>query len=270
MKKAFTLIELAIVLVIVGLLVGGGIKVLKIQREKEKTQEAKEDVLAAKDAVIGNTLINGNILPDNAFFDENLSPVKNSQHPLLYAADYTLETYDACAFGTTNLTVQTPSKTINDVAFVIAAEGANYNMQTAVTTSGGNRRVRVYDYTTKVDDNTTPINRVEEYDDIVEWVTLAQLQKELDCSSKQLRFLNESLPEGKVMQSYSATLFVENNITNVTINCSPSPQNGITFSDPNFSGVPLSAGTSLWTCTASEASPSSRSITKQFVITVNP
>ncbi len=270
MKRAFTLIELAIVLVIVGLVVGGGIKVLKMQREKEKTLEMKRVVLAAKDAVIGNALINGRTLPDNAFFDENLSPVKNDEHPLLYAADANLENYDACAFGSTNLKVQTPAKTIDDVAFVIAGEGANYNMQTAVTTSGSDRIVKVYDYSTKVDDNTTPINRVEPYDDIVEWVTLAQLQRALECSSDQFRFLNDSLPDGKVMQSYSATLFVENNITNVTINCTSSSPNGITFTDPSFSGMPLSAGTSLWTCTASEASPSSRIITKQFVITVNP
>ena len=269
MKRAFTLIEMAIVLVIVGLLIGGGIKVLKMQREKEKTVEAKQNVKAAKDAVIGNALINDNTLPPAAFFQSSLSPVKSTQHPLLYVADSTLESYNACAFNTTALKVQTPTTTIDNVAFVIAAEGANYNMQTAVTTSGGNSIVKVYDYSTKVDDNTSPINRPEEYDDIVEWVTLSQLQKELQCSTKPLRFVNNSLPTGMVGQSYSATLYVENNITSVTITCSPTTQNGITFSSPNFSGTPANAETDLWSCTVSEASPSTRSVTKQFVLTVN-
>lgn len=272
MKRAFTLVELAIVLMIVGLLIGGSFKLLKMQRYKEKTQEAKETVQTAKDAVIGNTLINDNTLPDKDFFKNNLSPIANNVHPLLYTYDTQLASNNICAFNSTKLSVKTPTKTISNVAFVIVSEGANGNMQTAVTDDGsGNYSVTIYDYSQKKDDNTTPVNVVDNYDDIATWVTLAQLQKEAECSSKPLRFLNDSLPTATKGETYSATLYVENNITDVSVNCQPVSDKGISFNNTNFtfSGTPTTEGTSYRTCTATENAPSNRSISKSYVITIN-
>jgi len=269
-KSAFTLIELSIVLVIIGLLVGGSFKVLKIMRERAQVTRAQDDVKAAVETVVGNSAKNADTLPSVTFFNQNLSPVKDNQHPLFYANDADLEATDICSFTATHLSVVTPSRTISDVAFVIASESSNHNMQTAKKDDGGGDfSVHTYKYEKKVDDNTSPVNIVENYDDIVQWVTLAQLQRDLQCSQKPLHFLNTSLPTANVGEDYSATLYVENNVTDVSITCDRDSDMGIDFSDPSFSGTPTTSGTNHWECTASESSPGTRSITKQYVITIN-
>ena len=198
-KSAFTLIELSIVLVIIGLLIGGSFKILKVMRERAQISQAKDDVQVAKQAVIGNAIINENTLPKQDFFQKNLSPVKNNQHQIFYAYDTNLAATNICSFKETGLTVtkykwkddksgEEKDKVIENVAFVIASESQNHNMQTAL--KDGNVKFHAPFY--KVDDNTTPINRVEGYDDIVAWVTLGQLKEELHCTQTGLKILNEN------------------------------------------------------------------------------
>lgn len=192
-RKAFTLVELSIVLVIIGLLVGGSFKVMKSMRERAKITEAKDSVLVAKNAILGYVMTYPN-LPTSSEFQTDLSPVKNNQHPIFYAADTNLSTInnDICAYNTTSLKVVdngvTPARVINDVAFVVAHEGADYNMQTALN---GSNEVHIYGADDKVDDNTTPVNIVDFYDDIVQWVTLAELQQNVDCSQNRLVIIND-------------------------------------------------------------------------------
>ena len=73
-KSAFTLVELSIVLIILGLLVGGSFKVLQIMRERAQTTRAQDDVKVAKEAIIGNAIVNSKTLPDGTFF-KNISPL---------------------------------------------------------------------------------------------------------------------------------------------------------------------------------------------------
>ncbi len=198
-KSAFTLIELSIVLVIIGLLIGGSFKILKVMRERAQISRAQDDVQVAKQAIIGNSIINDNTLPDQDFFKKNLSPIKNNQHQIFYAYDTNLTATNICSFKKTGLTVtkykwnddksgEEKDKVIENVAFVIASESQNHNMQTAL--KDGNVKFHAPFY--KVDDNTTPVNRVEGYDDIVAWVTLGQLKEELHCTQTGLKILNEN------------------------------------------------------------------------------
>ncbi|MDD5401217.1 MAG: type II secretion system protein [Sulfurimonas sp.] len=271
-KRGFTLIELSIVLTIIGLMIGGSFKVMKMMREKAKTQEAKEQVLAAKNAVIGYAS-KAYYLPLNSEFDANLSTSKDPNHLMFYAADNNLKYDDICAFNSTALKVNNKGSTIDNVAFVMAHEGANYNMQTGINAN----TINIYTPFTKIDDNATPINRAEDYDDIVEWVTLEQLKNEVGCVDKPFRFITDKLPNAKVGVLYpdlnasaEAKLVVENNISIVTISCNSVSPKGINFVSPNFSGTPSEAGTATFNCSATETAPSSRTITKSFVITIDP
>lgn len=233
-KSAFTLIELSIVLVIIGLLIGGSFKILKVMRERAQISRAQDDVQVAKQAVIGNTILNANLLPSASYFQTNLSPVKNNQHPLFYTDDTALEGTDICSFTTTNLSIVTPTNTISKVAFVVASEGANHNMQTAKISN----QVNTYNYATKVDDNTSPVNIVDNYDDVVDWVTLPQLQQEARCQDNRLRIVNTSLPSADASTSYNVKIVIDGkNYSSPVLNCTFSPftgANGFIFDQNNF------------------------------------
>lgn len=274
-KRAFTLIELSIVLTIIGLLIGGSFKVMKMMREKAKTAEAKEQVLGAKNAVFGYAA-KEYFLPLNSEFDANLSTSKDPNHPMFYTADNNLQYDDICAFTTTSLIVINRGSTINNVAFVVAHEGANYNMQTALIANV----VTIHGADSQVDDNTTPVNIAEPYDDVVEWVTLKQLQDDVGCVDKQFRFVTDKLPNGKVGVQYpslsgTAKLEVENTLPGETVSmdCTLRPQHGIDFNTTtdgfNFYGIPATATILQFNCNAT-VSNSNQSAQKKFSITIDP
>jgi len=272
-KRAFTLIEMSIVLVILGLLVGGSFEVLKVMRERSQISRAKDDVKTAKEAIIGNAAINDNTLPSGSYFQQNLSPVKNNQHPLFYADDTNLESKNICAFVNTNLKVETPDKTIPDIAFVVASESANHNMQTALTDNhDGTYSVKTHKYSENVDDNTSPVNIAENYDDIVEWVTLAQLQEALRCSDNPLRIVNTSMPSTNIanIASYNAKIVIDGNFSAPTSDsCSFTPSNS-GFQYNNFvithDNTPGVVGTVQVDCSVTA---DGKSVSKKFVITIN-
>lgn len=103
-KRAFTLIELAIVLSIIGLIIGGSFQSIRSMRERNKIAEAKEQIETTKNAIIGYALMWPN-LPSNAEFEANISITTSSQTPIFYAVDSNLSNInnDICAFDTTNL-----------------------------------------------------------------------------------------------------------------------------------------------------------------------
>ncbi len=195
-KRAFTLIELAIVLTIIGLIIGGSFESIRSIQERNKIAEAKEQIETIKNAIIGYALMWPN-LPSNAEFEANISTAGGSQIPIFYAVDANLSNinHDICAYDTTNLTLVdnsiSPSRVIPNVAFVLAHASANYNMQTALNTSISPYRVNIYSPSTKVDDNNTPVNIAEAYDDIVTWMTLPELQNLVKCSKNSLEIITD-------------------------------------------------------------------------------
>jgi prepilin-type N-terminal cleavage/methylation domain-containing protein len=267
-KKGFTLIELAIVLIIIGLLVGGGFKTMQIMQKREKRIETKQKLDDIKNSIVGYAQDNG-YLPTQDEYNTLVGNKKDSWgKDIIYYSDDNLKD-DICAFNSTSISIG-GDYSVSNVAFVIASSGANYNMQTNMDSS-----VEVYKYNTpNIDDNTSDVGgeRKEPYDDFVKWVTLNELKNNLNCTQKEFRFINERLPDGIENSSYSATLYVENNLTSVSISCSPTSSKGISFSSSTntFSGTPNSSGTAEFTCTASEDDTPSRSITKRYVITIDP
>jgi len=277
-KSAFTLIELSIVLIIIGLLIGGSFSFLKNMRERAKITTAKQDVLSAKNAVIGYAMASG-VLPTQDTFDANLSPKKGNQHQLFYFDDENLEIKNICAFTHTNLSLiidnsDNSTQELKDIAFVVVSESANMNMQTAAVDDGdGTFSVELYKPFSDVDGQSNPINRVEPYDDVAEWMTLSALQKNIGCQNNPLRIVNNSLPDTSVQNSpnYSAALVIDGNYS------SPSYAN-CDFSDDEFlwdatedltishTATPSSAGTVVVNCTI-EAD--GKSVQKNFAITVN-
>ena len=184
-QKGFTLVEIAIVLVIVGLLIGMGAS---------------------------------NSLPNTASFP---SIVRKSEdvwsNPLIYIYDNSL-TGSVCGRTTTGLSVNdcsddtcTSFVAINNVAYIILSESENFNNQTFAS-GPASATVNVYDFGLNVYNFAGDGTVVQPYDDIVKWITLSELTTKADCSDARLKILNNELPSGKEVSAYNATLFADGGV----------------------------------------------------------
>ncbi|MCW8821206.1 MAG: hypothetical protein OQK45_03180, partial [Sulfurovum sp.] len=170
-----------------------------------------------------------------------------------------------------------PARTISNVAFVIAHESANYNMQTAIDTTSTPNVVTIYGPATTADDSTTypNINRpTDQYDDIVKWVTLAELQRNVRCNDNPLRIVNDKLPDTtSTTLTYSATIVIDGNFSVPTSSCTISAPYTTSFqyipSTYTITNLTLSrpSGTAIINCSFSA---DGRTVSKPFVITINP
>lgn len=274
-RRGFTLIELSIVLTIIGLMVGGSFKAMQVMRERAKIAEAKEQVLSAKNAVVGYA-IEYPSLPLANNFDANLSPLRgNEANLMMYVPANNLLTDDVCAFTITDLNITVfnvdgSSRIVENVAFAIAHASANSNMQTAYGTPTANN-INVRSPSQRIDDNTTPINRQGDfYDDIVEWVTLVQLQQTVGCNDKPLRIVNSSLPDGYEDRNYSARIEIDGNYSIPTSSSCVFSNNAFSYNSATFdinASAPLSVGTVSARC---DVQADDRNTSKLFAITINP
>jgi len=167
-QRGFTLIELAMVLVVIGLLIGLGAGLIGPLTKRAKLIETRETVNQAKEAFLGYVVKNG-YLPAKGTYDTT-NPVAAFQivgakgidawtKPLRYIAANELEKLEghvrnACGVNTTTLTITDKDVSRQNIAFMIISSGGNYNIQTETT---------IYEIdTSNIDDFTVDINRLEE------------------------------------------------------------------------------------------------------------
>lgn len=243
-KKGMTLVEVAIVMVIIGILIGIGAGMMGPLTKRIKINDTKEIINAAVESVIGFATTNRRLpVPTGTEFSNS---VRNSidawTKPLYYIVDTNLTaipagTSDAiCGRKTTTYTICrdaacTTATNIQNVAFIVASGAENFNLQTGVFTGGvcpaGQTCVRVYAVDTAgIDDCTTAancpnypvallINRAEAYDDIVKWVTLDELKTKAGCQGAPLQILNNELPSTSMGSSYTANVFAAGGVPNL-------------------------------------------------------
>jgi len=73
-QSGFSLIELAIVLVIIGLLIGGGIAALQTTTERQQRSEQREQLRAIQEALYGYAISNSRLPCPDLSFDPNAPP----------------------------------------------------------------------------------------------------------------------------------------------------------------------------------------------------
>ncbi|WP_457638920.1 type II secretion system protein [Persephonella sp.] len=213
-RKGFTLIELAIVLIIIGLLLGIGITVFSLLIKRAKISSTKEAVNAAVESVLGYTFSAGK-LPDSTQFSQIVREKKDAfGKDLVYIYDEGLTDY--CGRTSTHITIEvcsdtactTPVQTVENVAFIVLSSSANYNNQTAGSQAvNSDTTIRVYEYGVEVDNYAGDFSRVEPYDDIVKWVTLSELHNSESC--RPVRFpQNINLPTAVEDTPYSTRITV--------------------------------------------------------------
>jgi len=194
-KKGFTLIELSIVLVILGLIVATITPLFVTLSKKNKLSEGKRVVATARDEIKGEILRTRTVPSDLGNIGHSVDPWRNG---LVYIPAPGLVGRDICSWlgggiGQTGLSVcldgDCTSSRKGNVAFIIASIGPNFNRQleAAANREGdkSGRAVRLYGYGVTVDQYTVspdPNRGTDQFDDIVEFVTLAEMIGKMSCS----------------------------------------------------------------------------------------
>ena len=226
-SRGFTLIEVAIVMVIVGLLVGFGASLVVPLSTRAKRMETEQIVAAAMEAVVGFAASNNGRLPTTAQFSTVITQKNDAwQQAVCYVVDDRLTdgsttTGDICTRKTTHMTVEqcsdaacTTPAAVSDVAFAIISQGGDFNNQTSVSRAvTGDTTIRVYGPGVgNVDNENGDFNRPEPYDDIVRWASLSELRNRIGCDGPQMTVLNTALPAGDVGTSYSAAVYPDGGV----------------------------------------------------------
>lgn len=219
--RGFTLVELAIVLVVIGLLVGLGMKMVGPLMTSIKVRDSRDTIASAVETVnswaAGSNRLPPAIAaaPDTSRFDQIAKkPTDAWGRPLVYLYDTNLAPTGAniatkdtiCGRRSTNLAITTadPVNTITNIAYVIASSGEDGPYQTRLT--GTLNAVAVANATLTVAGTATGTISQNPTDttDILRWVTLDELRTKMGCQGAQLKIVNNELPYGTVAAVYPA------------------------------------------------------------------
>jgi prepilin-type N-terminal cleavage/methylation domain-containing protein len=226
-QAGFTIIEMAMVMVLIGLIVGFGVSLIGPLSVRAKRIESTEAVNAAAESIIGYAAANSGSLPTDVQFPSIIKKRNDSwNRPIQYVYDAVLADGDAttgnlCTRRASRITLrQCPDAicsapvTVANVAFVVLSGGENFNNQTAGTlAAGGATVIDIFpNGVGDVDGYATGINRIETYDDIVQWATMDELRGKIGCRGPQLALLNNELPPGRLSSPYSATVYVDGGV----------------------------------------------------------
>ncbi len=258
MKKGFTLVELSIVLVIIGLLIGGSMQGLRMMRDRAKVLETQQQLEALKEAIYGYAL-NTHTLPAT-LADLNSTALERDAwgNSISYRPDAALRT-DPCS-PTSTLSTTSGDFIQTDIAFILVSRGKNYSI--AQTTLGLN--TPLFNQGDHDNNPATP-----DYDDHFASITRAQLQSNINCQQNELQILNSRLPIATQGRAYSGVIASSggNGIYTYAYNGTPSATiNGITFTNNAFNGIPPIAGS--WTLNINVSS-AGQTRTRSFILTVD-
>ena len=222
-NKGFTLVELAVSLVVIGLLIGLGTAMVGPLMTAIKVRETKETIGGVVESV--NSWASGNnSLPSVAGFDSAVkTPLDSWGRRFVYL-------YDSNLIGTTKDTIcgrKTTAITLTD-----ANTGANIqNVAYAIVSQGESPSVIAAQYLSTTLDGAPlagsqaltgahiialpalpTVTPPYADDDIVRWVTLDELRTKVGCQGAQLKIVNNELPYGYAGSNYSAILHADGGV----------------------------------------------------------
>lgn len=208
-KKGFTLIELAIVLVIIGVVTAGSMKLMNGTVNSSKQTSSKNSLDTAIKELTEYSA-RAQRLPSAA--DIGLA-VKNTRDAfgteLFYSPDAALinpavsgGVSSICSITGTDTTVRvcadaactTPTRTVQNVAFFIASAGENENFQYSLTTTSDDSQFSVYTQGVAVDGFATDGTTLQANDDLTGWITLDTLKTYAGCVGSALDITQDKLP----------------------------------------------------------------------------
>ncbi|MBI2353976.1 MAG: prepilin-type N-terminal cleavage/methylation domain-containing protein [Deltaproteobacteria bacterium] len=218
-NKGFTLIELAIVLVIVGILIGVGSGMVGMLITAIKVRESRDHLDAAMQSVTSWASAN-NRLPDttsnpstNPALFANAAKTPNDAwgQGFIYLYDNALAPATAtkdtiCGRRSTviSLTDSNTGATISNVAYLALSQADNAITDTKI----GGAAVTSGPLSTTAG---MPIT-ADTFNDIVRWVTLDELRTKIGCQGAPLKIVNNELPFGAAPNPYSAILSADGGV----------------------------------------------------------
>lgn len=297
-RAGLTLIEVAIVLVLIGLLMGIGAGLVGSLTKRVKIHETRETIDSAVESILGFAVAMKR-LPNETEFESILRKTHDSWNKKLrYVvwSNFTFnETNVICPTNATphGFRIQVGNRTIDNVAFLIISSGPNYNLQTKFENGShvvwyvndntrNNTGIIIYSPGTEnIDDHPYDVNRQEEYDDIVKWVTVYELMQKACHGEAQgdqgpLRIITYSLPIATQKEPYNASIVAVGGVPPYTWSDSWSggvkppglnflPSNG---SEYTLSGVPECSRT--YTLNVTVRDNRTNTVSRTFTLSVQP
>lgn len=254
-KKGFTLIELAIILVVIGILTAIGAGLIGILTKQAKFRESREVVKAVHESILGYVATNKK-LPDK-LSDLSVKTVDPYMNPLEYYRVNTLVMNNLCVTSGPYLTVTdntiSPPSTKSNVAFIIFSKGENG------TNNTGTGPFTINEY------------GVNNYDDIAHYTDIDTLRKQV-CTS--FTITTDSLPSGTEEFTYpSTTLEATDGTTPYAwsiISGSLPPGLSLNTGTGVISGTPTRDGSYNFTVQVLDSDNPKRMATKSLSITIYP
>ncbi|MBI5050475.1 MAG: putative Ig domain-containing protein [Nitrospirae bacterium] len=209
----FTLIEIAIVLVILGLLIGLGVQLIGPLTKRVKLEETREAVKAAKETVKGNVVKNG-FLPATLEAAGARKLDAWGRDMLFYrAVEFDTSGEDPCGATTTTLGGQpfdvyectnddcSSYNTKSNIGFIVFSKGEDANE--AGTDPG---KDGVPPFYVRIQDSTYTDTTTYNYDDVVEYVSLDQIRSLKDCAQTLTTTSPNALSQGEEDAYYSYSM----------------------------------------------------------------
>ncbi|MBF0417248.1 MAG: prepilin-type N-terminal cleavage/methylation domain-containing protein [Magnetococcales bacterium] len=198
-ESGFSLIELSIVMIIIGLIIAGGVGIYEPSMRQALKNKNETIVKQAVETLTGFAGAHKS-LPGEIRHAGVVSAVQDAQlNPLQYAYDASLtEMNQLCRRDDTRLSVQVlkPDGSrhfeVSNVAFVVWSRG--YDGHTAPE-----KPVGAIDTESRY---PLPVYAERVADDLVGWATLAELQAAAGCGNQGLKILVSALPVAHVGATY--------------------------------------------------------------------
>lgn len=287
-KSGFTLIEVAIVLVIIGMLMAVGISLLGPLTKRTKRIDSREAVKAAKEAILGFAVKNKR-LPTTTEFPAIVKSTDAWGNALFYYPDANLTSGNACCSSSTGFQVEeecpagqgcatSHSCCKSETAFILLSMGENGTNNTGT--------VAIF----------TILEQSDTYDDITAYVSISEIKNNV-LACEGLEITTSTLLDAQEDSFYNAQLIGKGAcspiwaVSGQTINTQGCAGNSFPLTNPNTSDLclyeatgvisgavnvaagsngTLSACSNTFNFTATAAATGMAAVNKDFSITVNP
>jgi prepilin-type N-terminal cleavage/methylation domain-containing protein len=256
-NKGFTLIELAMVLVIIGLMIGIGASMLGPMTKRAKSFQTEETVKEAYNAIVGYA-VSSKRLPANLSV-VGTKTIDAYSGNLIYYPAAGITAADLCVTHGTYHTVSDKGVNKTRVAFVVFSSGENLCNETGTASP--------FTITDLGIAGNCPSDATYSYDDFVMYMDIDTLREEL-CNT--FRIVTDNLPTATEEVAYpSVNLQATDGITSFTWSDSGGLPTGLTLSAAGqISGAPTVDGVYNFLVTVTDQE--GKTASKSFSLTVNP